>query len=374
MDQLLRDWVDRARELGASDIHLEPQENCIRVRLRMDGQLCPLQELEKSLLPPLLLRLKIACGLPTDESQLPLDGKWLPRRDGKSPSIRVSIIPFLHGEGAVLRLLPQIHSGSNLGQLGFDAATAAEISRAIHLPDGLFLVTGPTGCGKTTTIHCLLHALNDGRRKIITAEDPVERSMDGVQSVNISPRHGLGFADALRAMLRQTPNVLFIGEIRDEETAAIGVQAALTGHLVFSTLHCNDTLGAISRLNQLGVAPSLCRGVLGGVLSQRLIRILCPHCKQLSHPGSHWAIRRRFQIPDTTPIFSPGSCPRCSHRGFAGQTTIYEWLPLYQRHSTVGLSTQELARLRRPTLRSSAREKILEGITAIGEAIAPVDG
>jgi general secretion pathway protein E len=323
--------------------------------------------LERHLHGPLLLRLKILARIPTDRSHLPQDGKWAFAGPDGSYDVRISLIPFLHGEGAVLRILKAGAEFQNLENLGLDGRTAACLESVAGGPDGLLLLTGPTGCGKSTTAHALLRGLNDGTRKIITVEDPVEYAVDGIHSVEVSPAHGLGFADALRAVLRQSPDVLFIGEIRDGETAAIAIQAALTGHFVCSTLHCRDCAGAIGRLGQLGISPHLISTVLRGVLSQRLVRQFCAHCREPQDPGS--ALRERLTLGPDAVIFRAPGCAHCGGSGYRGRILIYEYLTPIPGESSRGGPRYHI----QPTFEASAREKICGGITSIGETLAAID-
>jgi type II secretory ATPase GspE/PulE/Tfp pilus assembly ATPase PilB-like protein len=323
--------------------------------------------LEKHLHGPLLLRLKVLARIPTDRSQLPQDGKWpFHGTGGGNYDIRISLIPFLHGEGAVLRILKSAAEFRGLGALGIDDPVAAALESLVRGPSGLLLLTGPTGCGKSTTAHALLHGLNDGTRKIITVEDPVEYAADGIHSVEVSAAQGLGFADALRAVLRQSPDVLFIGEIRDGETAAIAVQAALSGHFVCSTLHCTDTAGAIARLRQLRVPLHSIAAVLRGVLSQRLVRRLCDRCR-VPH-GPPLPLLERLHLDPAAKLFRATGCPHCSGRGYLGQGAVCEWLPL--DGMAEGDLWENLPRAIAPTFEASLREKIAAGITSLEEGLA----
>ncbi|MDR2577078.1 MAG: GspE/PulE family protein [Puniceicoccales bacterium] len=360
VDCLLNEILRNAIEERASDVHIEPFTTLIRLRFRVDGRLRERGTLEPQLLGALLLRLKILSRIPVDCSALPQDGKWLYEGENGAIDVRVSIIPFLHGEGAVLRILTVATATSDPRQLGFDEETAAALQRVIRGNSGLLLVTGPTGCGKSTTIHTLLRGLNDGTRKIITVEDPVEYAADGIQSVQVNESQGLGFADVLRSVLRQTPDVLFVGEIRDEKTAAIAIQAALTGHFVCSTLHCNDAAGAIVRLRQLGIRPHLIAATLRGVLSQRLVRKLCPHCR-ISRAGGSAAVHNDGRI------FHPNGCPRCKFCGYFGQTVLYEWLPLQTQNL---LDEKMLHTHLVPDLVTCAHRKVFSGETSPEEIYA----
>ncbi|MDR0340460.1 MAG: GspE/PulE family protein [Puniceicoccales bacterium] len=365
MDRLLRETVAAAIGAGASDVHIEPQEGGSLVRFRLDGRLRQVRELEKGLHDALLLRLKILSNIPVDCGQLPQDGKWTFDENGKRRDIRVSLVPFSHGEGAVLRILMGFAVPPSLEELGFDEKTAAELTAAVRGPDGLLLLTGPTGCGKSTTIHALLTGLNDGSRKIITVEDPVEYAVDGISSVQVNGAHGLSFADALRSILRQSPNVLFVGEIRDEATAAMAIQAALTGHFVCSTLHCKDAAGAIPRLLELAVPLYLIRAVLRGVLAQRLVRRLCEHCRQ-PHGGKLKNLFGKEGKP-----FRPVGCKRCGQSGYRGQTAIYEWLPLDSSGSDEDFIGNLPGRAA-ISLRQCAEEKVASAITSPEEAYAAI--
>jgi general secretion pathway protein E len=365
MDRLLRGIVAAAIDADASDVHIEPREGDSLIRFRLDGRLRQFKELEKGLHGALLQRLKILSNIPVDCGQLPQDGKWAFAETGKRRDIRVSLVPFSHGEGAVLRILMSFAVPPSLDELGFDEKTAAELTATVRGPDGLLLLTGPTGCGKSTTVHALLAGLNDGSRKIITVEDPVEYAVDGISSVQVSGAHGLSFADALRSVLRQSPNVLFVGEIRDEGTAAVAIQAALTGHFVCSTLHCRDAAGAIPRLRELGIPLYLIRAVLRGVLAQRLVRCLCGHCRQ-PHEGKLKELFARTGRP-----FRPVGCEHCGQSGYRGQTAIYEWLPSNFSGSDEdflkGLSNRIV-----PSLRDCAERKVAAAIISPEEAYAAI--
>ncbi|MDR3117054.1 MAG: Flp pilus assembly complex ATPase component TadA [Puniceicoccales bacterium] len=360
-DRLLREIVADAGRRRASDVHLEPGEGQLRVRLRVDGRLIPGRILHPSLREALLRRLKVLSGLALDISQLPQDGKWLLECDGEPWDIRVSTIPFLHGEGAVLRLLRRPSLDQGLTALGYSPAAAAAIDALLAGPDGLFLFVGPTGCGKSTSAHAILHGLAGGRRKILSIEDPVEYSQKGVQAVAVAPEQGLSFASALRAVLRQSPDVLFLGEIRDGETAAVAVQAALTSHRVLGTLHCRDSSEAVPRLRQLGVASDLLHAALKGVLAQRLVRRLCPHCRTPRLPAI--ALARWLRLDPSRPLFHPTGCARCDGRGFLGQTVLWELGNLRRRTSPDQPPD-------RSTLWNCLRERVLAGETTAEEGYA----
>ncbi|MDR2663916.1 MAG: GspE/PulE family protein [Puniceicoccales bacterium] len=363
IDRLLQEMVAGAVADGASDVHIEPQEDGSRIRFRIDGRLRTVRELARELHGALLLRLKILSNIPVDCPQLPQDGKWTFANGEERRDIRVSLVPFSRGEGAVLRILMGFTLPPSLGELGFDESTAAQLTAAVRGPDGLLLLTGPTGCGKSTTVHALLAGLNDGSRKIITVEDPVEYAIDGISSVQVNGARGLSFASALRSVLRQSPNVLFVGEIRDEETAAVAIQAALTGHFVCSTLHCPDAAGAIPRLMELKIPLHLIRAVLRGVLSQRLVRCLCERCRQPHGGGLRDLLGRESES------FRPVGCDRCGHSGYRGQTAIYEWLPL-NSEKTDGNFLEELPEKIAISLRECAMGKVAAAVTSPEEVYA----
>ena len=290
-----------AIELRASDIHLEPFEDELRIRYRIDGVLqeVPVPAQFKRFQPAIVSRVKILSHLNIAEKRLPQDGRIKIRLDDEEVDIRVSIIPMLHGEAVVMRLLRQNSTLARHGPVRHGASANMSISSmCCSLPHGIILVTGPTGSGKTSTLYTALNAINDSVRKIITIEDPIEYQLKGVNQIQVNEKSGLTFARGLRSILRHDPDVILIGEIRDQETAQIAVQASLTGHLVFSTLHTNDAPGALTRLVDMNVEPYLVASSLEAVLAQRLVRVLCPHCKQpdrsptAEHSRPNWASRR----------------------------------------------------------------------------------
>lgn len=371
---LLQNLLEEAIELNASDIHLEPREEHLLVRYRIDGQLHIQKSLAKTLQTPLFGKLKILGHLAADENRLPQDGKWqFLRENPPNYDIRISLIPSLHGEDGVLRLLAASQPSDDLESLGFDdEMLRQEWKQILENGSGLFLVTGPTGSGKSTTLYTLLRQLNDGRRKLLTLEDPVEYSLEGVNQIQVNSRQGLSFADGLRALLRQAPNVILLGEIRDGETAAIAIQAALSGHLILSTVHGNDALGAISRLQNLSISPLLLSSVLRGILAQRLIRRLCPHCRKIHSPDL--PIRRRFSLAETDLLAIPHGCDRCKNSGFSGRTLLYEWLPISEK--TISLLRQlpsseaSMGAELRPASENCLRRKILAKTISLEEALA----
>ena len=324
VNQVLKDAID----LRASDIHLEPFEDELQIRYRIDGVLqgIPVPPQIKRFQPAIVSRVKILSHLNIAEKRLPQDGRIKIRVDNSEVDIRVSVIPMLHGEAVVLRLLRQNATLRGMGELGFDGRELASFRRVLGLPHGIILVTGPTGSGKTSTLYTALNEINDAVRKIITIEDPIEYQLRGVNQIQVSEKAGLTFARGLRAILRHDPDVLLIGEIRDQETAQIAVQASLTGHLVFSTLHTNDAPGALTRLVDMGVEPYLVASSLEAVLAQRLVRVLCEACKQEDDSPTTQALKAELKIPANVPFFRAVGCRECRQTGFHGRRGIFEWM------------------------------------------------
>ena len=324
VNQVLRDAI----ELRASDIHLEPFEHEMRIRYRIDGVLqdVPVPAQIKRFQPAIVSRVKILSHLNIAEKRLPQDGRIKIRIDESEVDIRVSIIPMLHGEAVVMRLLRQNATLRGMGELGMAQREIDCFRRVLQMPHGIILVTGPTGSGKTSTLYTALNEINDSDRKIITIEDPVEYQLRGVNQIQVSEKAGLTFARGLRSILRHDPDVILIGEIRDQETAQIAVQASLTGHLVFSTLHTNDAPGALTRLVDMGVEPYLVASSLEAVLAQRLVRVLCKHCKQEDNSPPAQAFKAQVGIPVNTTIYRSVGCRECRQTGFFGRQAIFEWM------------------------------------------------
>ncbi len=326
VNQVLRDAI----ELRASDIHLEPFEDEFRIRYRVDGVL---QEIAvpaqiKRFQPAIVSRVKILSHLNIAEKRLPQDGRIKIRLDQDEVDIRVSVIPMLHGEAVVMRLLRQKATLLGMDELGLDPRELRSFRRVLSLPHGIILVTGPTGSGKTTTLYTALSEINESVRKIITIEDPIEYQLRGINQIQVSEKAGMTFARGLRAILRHDPDVILIGEIRDKETAQIAVQASLTGHLVFSTLHTNDAPGAVTRLVDMGVEPYLVASSLEAVLAQRLVRVLCRHCREEDHSPATQALKKDVGIPATVPVFRAVGCRECRDTGYHGRHAIFEWMDL----------------------------------------------
>lgn len=313
---------------SATDIHIEPGENDITIRYRVDGMLVLPEDYSKALLSGLTTRIKILAGLNIAERRLPQDGRMKLVDRGNEVDVRVSVLPTPHGESIVMRLLGRSLAAEGFSSLGFSSRHTQSITSMCERPNGLVLVTGPTGSGKTTTLYTALAKVNDRTRKIITVEDPVEYRIGGVTQVQTQTDIGLDFASALRSILRQDPDVIMIGEIRDGETARIAVQAALTGHLVLSTLHTNSAAAAVTRLIDMGLPAYLLAAVLNGVIAQRLLRTLCPDCKQPQTPSVEAQILLRRHLPDLQPetarLFRACGCERCAGTGYRGRTVVAE--------------------------------------------------
>jgi general secretion pathway protein E/type IV pilus assembly protein PilB len=324
VNQVLKDAI----ELRASDIHLEPFEDEFRIRYRIDGELqeIPVPPQLKRFQPAIVSRVKILSHLNIAEKRLPQDGRIKIRLDDADVDIRVSVIPMLHGEAVVMRLLRQNSTLRGLAEIGMNTRELEHFRHVLSLPHGIVLVTGPTGSGKTSTLYTALNEINDAVRKIITVEDPVEYQLKGVNQIQVNEKSGLTFARGLRSILRHDPDVILIGEIRDAETAQIAVQASLTGHLVFSTLHTNDAPGALTRLVDMGVEPYLVASSLEAVLAQRLVRVLCKHCKQADNSGTAQAFKAKLGIPADKTIYKSIGCRECRNTGFFGRHAIFEWM------------------------------------------------
>ncbi len=363
----------------ASDIHIEPLEKRLRVRYRIDGVLHEVDNPPKRLQPAIISRLKIMANMSIAEKRVPQDGRIQIPVMGKTLDLRVSSLPTNHGESIVMRILDKSSLLLGLGDLGFFSDDQEKMEKLISLPDGIFLVTGPTGSGKTTTLYACLNAINKPDRKIITVEDPVEYQLSGINQVQVNAEINLTFAAALRSILRQAPNIIMIGEIRDLETANIAVQASLTGHLVFSTLHTNDAPSAVTRLIDMGVKPFLVASSVRAIMAQRLIRRVCQNCKEPYVP-TEYEMRVLNLNPDEiakATIFKGKGCPECGRTGYRGRRGIYEIFVLdeevrqliYERVPANVLRTRA-RELGMRTLREDGVRKIMTGMTTPEEVIA----
>lgn len=353
VNQVLKDAI----ELRASDIHLEPFENELRIRYRIDGVLqeIPVPAQVKRFQPAIVSRVKILSHLNIAEKRLPQDGRIKIRVSSAEVDIRVSVIPMLHGEAVVMRLLRQNSALRGMDGLGLDGRELRQFRRVLALPHGIILVTGPTGSGKTSTLYTALNEINDSVRKIITIEDPIEYQLRGINQIQVLEKAGLTFARGLRSILRHDPDVILIGEIRDTETAQIAVQASLTGHLVFSTLHTNDAPGALTRLVDMGVEPYLVASSLEAVLAQRLVRLLCEHCKEEDTSPMAQGFRADLKWPADIPIFRPAGCQECRMTGYHGRRAIFEWMNTTNEIRQLILQNQSSDVIRDAAARSGMR-------------------
>ncbi|MEI6486457.1 MAG: ATPase, T2SS/T4P/T4SS family [Sphingomonadales bacterium] len=320
--RLINGLIAEAARLKASDIHLEPFETALVVRMRADGELREMHRLPPGVAPLLASRIKVMARLDIAERRLPQDGRMDLALGGKRLDVRVSTLPARGGERVVLRLLDKENAGIDLAGLGMPPAAERAFRAGLAQANGLVLITGPTGSGKTTTLYAGLKLLNDGQRNILTVEDPVEYAVDGIGQTQVNPKVGLSFAAGLRAILRQDPDVVMVGEIRDAETAGIAVQAALTGHLVLSSLHTNDAASAITRLRDFGVEPFLLAATLRLVVAQRLVRRLCPGCRT-AHPADT-ATAAALGLAAGTPVWSAPGCTACHQTGWQGRVGLYD--------------------------------------------------
>ena len=358
----------------ASDIHIEPAEKSVRLRYRMDGNLIEASGPPKSLQLAIASRIKILAGLNIAERRLPQDGRFRIRVSGKEVDLRISFLPTVYGEKIVIRILDKGALSGSIDGLGMDETTMANFRKAIDAPHGMILVTGPTGSGKTTTLYSVLSELNKPEYNIVTVEDPVEYQLQGINQVAVKADVGLDFSSALRSILRQDPDIVMIGEIRDNETADIAVKAALTGHQVLSTLHTNDAAGAITRLDDMGIEPFLIASSVLLTCAQRLVRRVCPNCKEEFQPEAELFDRMGLDPDAGHTFYQGGGCERCKHRGYAGRAAILEVLPVSEtirrlvikRASAAAIKNQALTEGMK-SLRLAGIDKAYEGVTTLEE-------
>ena len=364
----------------ATDIHLEPMEKDLRIRYRIDGVLhqTPVPPELKRFQAAIISRIKVMANVDIAEKRLPQDGRISVRIKGEDIDIRVSTMPTVYGESVSLRLLMRNSGVAGLDSIGLSQSDQRIIEKLIHKPHGIILVTGPTGSGKSTSLYAYLGKINSVDKRILTAEDPIEYQMAGINQVQVKPEIGLNFATALRHFLRQDPDVIMVGEIRDAETAEIAIQAALTGHLVFSTLHTNDAAGGITRLVDMGIEPFLVASSIEALVAQRLIRKLCPHCKQPR--DLDYEFLREIEFPEDRlsegTIYEPSSCEECRGTGFIGRTAIYEILPMNDALRPLVINRAPSGEIKAlavqqgmNTLRQDGWDKVLQGITTIEEVL-----
>lgn len=370
----------RAVRDRASDIHIEPHESRVVVRFRIDGVLQEVAEVQKRFHSSIAARIKIMAGLNIAEKRLPQDGRIRIKLAGKDIDIRVATVPLAHGERITMRLLDKSQVLLDLRTIGMDEHTLEQVEDLILRPYGIILVTGPTGSGKTTTLYSCLARINTPDRNIMTVEDPVEYQLEGISQVAVQPKINLTFANGLRSFLRHDPDVIMVGEIRDGETAEIAIQASLTGHLVFSTVHTNDAAGAFTRLIDMGVEPFLVSSSLLAVMAQRLVRRLCSHCKEPYRPSQEQIQKLELTVEDVEReggiFYRPVGCEKCSELGYRGRSGIYELLvvtdevrELVMSHSDAGAIKKQAMKQGMTTLRTDGSRKVLAGSTSIEEVL-----
>lgn len=374
--RLINAILTEAIKSGASDIHIETFEQNLVVRMRVDGVLRQVLAPPRSISALVVSRIKVMADLDIAEKRVPQDGRISLKIAGRSVDVRVSTLPSGHGERIVMRILDKQAGKLDLQEIGMDAGVLERFKRLINMPHGILLVTGPTGSGKTTTLYSAISSLNDTKRNILTVEDPIEYYLDGIGQSQVNTKVDMTFARGLRAILRQDPDVVMVGEIRDLETAEIAVQASLTGHLVLSTLHTNTAVGAVTRLRDMGVEPFLLSSSVIGVLAQRLVRVLCEECKQ-PHEPSEGEIRilGLAESQDKPVIYSHKGCEACKYSGFVGRRGIYELIEVNEEVRRMihdGASEQDIeqeARKLTPSIFANGRELILDGTTSIDEVL-----
>jgi len=378
--------IDEAVRMGASDIHVEPMADRVRIRYRVDGVCIERDNIPKNMQPPLLTRIKILSGMDVGERRLPQDGRIKRAIDDQDIDFRASCLPGYHGESTVLRILRPESVNIGIQAIGFDSEDYGRFKKIIKQPNGIFLVTGPTGSGKTTTLYSALQELNRPDKKIITAEDPVEYNIEGINQCQVRADIGLTFPTILRSMLRQAPNIILIGEIRDGEVADIAIQAALTGHLVFSTLHTNDAPGAITRLIDMGVKPFLAASSIQAIMAQRLVRTICKECKVVDESPDPHFLRLLSIKPDDMrehPIYKGAGCSRCEGTGFKGRIAIFEMLEMNNQLREQALARAPASELRKTALATGmnslladGKKKVFRGITTPSEVsrVAQAEG
>jgi general secretion pathway protein E len=376
--KLVNHILTQAVKAGASDIHIEPFNRDFKVRFRLDGVLYSRLTLPRRLHSAVVSRLKILAKLNIAEKRLPQDGRIEIRIGDRQVDLRVSTIPTGFGERVVLRLLEKGMRLLGLDEIGLGPDLLAQMERLITLSHGIVLVTGPTGSGKTTTLYAALSRINSPDKNILTIEDPVEYQIDGIGQMQVNPKIDLTFARGLRAMVRQDPDVILVGEIRDLETAEIAIQAALTGHLVFSTLHTNDAASAVTRLIDMGIEPFLVSSSVKAIIAQRLVRQVCPVCRQEYDPGPDELaeIGIAAEHAPTGPVFRPNGCPSCLETGYQGRSGIYEFMALDERLKSLILKTSDANEIRKAavasgmvTLREDGARTFLEGKTTLDEVL-----
>ena len=370
--------IEEALKRRASDIHVEPLEHKFRIRYRIDGVLHEIQGPPKRLQGSIISRLKIMAGMDIAEKRLPQDGRIKLRLENKELDLRVSTLPATYGESVVMRILDKSNFMVGLEDMGLLPEIKKNFEMLINLPNGMILVTGPTGSGKTTTLYATLSHINQKERKVITIEDPVEYQLDGINQVQVKSQINLTFANGLRSMLRQAPDIIMVGEIRDLETAEIAIQSALTGHLIFSTLHTNDAASAVTRLVDMGIKPYLVASTVQGILAQRLVRTICPSCREAYKPSAE-ELAMLSILPDQLKdfeLYKGKGCSACNNTGFKGRMGIYELLimndpmrELVIENTSSAVLCKKAREFGMLTLKEDGMEKVKRGYTTIEEVL-----
>lgn len=370
--------LSEAVKSRASDIHIEPLEKQFRIRYRVDGVLYEVPAPPKHLQSSIISRVKLMAGIDIAEKRLPQDGRIRIRLLDKDLDLRVSTLPGIYGESVVMRILDKSSLLLGLEELGFLSDDRKKFEELIQMPNGTLLITGPTGSGKTTTLYGALNYINKPNKKLITIEDPVEYQIKGINQVQIKPQVGLTFSSGLRSILRQAPDVILVGEIRDKETASVAIQAALTGHLIFSTLHTNDAAGAVTRLIDMGVRSYLVASTLQAVLAQRLVRVICPHCKEKYQPTLEEmkSVNLKEDNLSGVTFYRGKGCRECSNTGYKGRCGIFEMLiindvireMIFEKSSSAEIRNKAIE-MGMKTLKDDGKNKVLKGITTISEVL-----
>jgi len=374
--QFVNKIMQKAVEVGTSDIHVEPFDNSLKIRYRIDGVLS-VEDVPNNCSPAAIVsRIKIMAKLDIAERRLPQDGRIMVRSHGKTLDVRVSTLPVVHGESVVMRILDRGDLELSFSALGLAPEVLNDFLKILAVPNGVILVTGPTGSGKSTTLYTAISHLNAPQVKIITVEDPVEYQLEGVNQLPVKTSIGLDFATALRSIVRQDPDIIMVGEMRDVETAKIAIQAALTGHLVLSTLHTNSASGAITRLLDMGVDNYLLISTINGILGQRLVRKLCVHCREPYAPSVEQIEMMGISLNSIPTLYRPSGCESCGQTGYSGRTMIVEWLPMTESlHSLImanagaGALQQRAIEQGMQTMFKDGLQKVLAGITCLDELL-----
>lgn len=380
ISQIINLLIKQAVNIGGSDIHVEPSDKMLRVRMRVDGLLQEVLSLKKIYQSTITASIKIMSQMDIAEKRVPQDGRFRIRIGERAIDLRVSSFPASYGEKIVLRILDKSSMRIELEHIGFDPSVLTRLKTIIVKPYGIFLVTGPTGSGKTTTLYAILTRINDIQKNIITLEDPIEYDLENINQAQINTKAGLTFANGLRSILRQDPDIIMVGEIRDMETAEIATQSALTGHLVLSTLHTNDAPSAANRLIDMGVEPFLVASSIEGVLSQRLVRRICPKCKEPYTPSKDIAVK--FNLADNESVFYRAKgCRQCGRTGYKGRTGIYELMMMTDELRSIIAAKRSTSELKKAaietgmkTLQQDGIRKALEGITTLEEVMRVAGG